>query len=246
MGSTLRESFFCQHSPSGAHTQRGVGCSPSLPLQDPGLCTPCIQMMQVSLFPQTHPAKPKTDRLSPHDTAVHSAWREGAANKSVLRLRDVGSFPSQPALWQGLGLWVVNWVGVVVARVLAAQEAPVGSIPLPTQWEEHRIVTVYLSWFSLRIRTASLSLYFNSYKQVKSPPVFKRHWVACVIGKYNLPQTLTILGGFLFISIIPSYSSCMNNSVYHVWNVRITLFSIKMLQNVQNCFLKFNIREKIP
>lgn len=143
MGSTLRESFFCQHSPSGAHTQRGVGCSPSLPLQDPGLCTPCIQMMQVSLFPQTHPAKPKTDRLSPHDTAVHSAWREGAANKSVLRLRDVGSFPSQPALWQGLGLWVVNWVGVVVARVLAAQEAPVGSIPLPTQWEEHRIVTVY-------------------------------------------------------------------------------------------------------
>ena len=116
MGSTLRESFFGQHSPSGAHTQRGVGCSSSPPLQDPGLCSPWIQMTQVFLFPQTHPAKPKSDWLSPHDTAVHSAWREGAANKSVLPRRDVGSFPSQPALWQGLGLWVVNWGGGVAAR----------------------------------------------------------------------------------------------------------------------------------
>lgn len=100
--------------------------------------------------------------------------------------------------------------------------------------------------FSLRILTASLSLHFNSYKQVKSPSVFKRLCVACVIGKYNLPQALTIWGDFLFISIIPSYSSCMNNSIYHVWNVRITSFPINKLQNVQNCFLEFNIREKIP
>lgn len=66
-GSTLREYFFCQHSPPGEHAQTGVGHSPPPAPRDPGLCAPCTPDVASVLFPSDAPLpKPRHRKTDSH------------------------------------------------------------------------------------------------------------------------------------------------------------------------------------
>lgn len=66
-GSTLREYFFCQHSPPREHAQTGVGHSPPPAPRDPGLRAPCTPDVVSILFPSDAPLpKPRHTKTDSH------------------------------------------------------------------------------------------------------------------------------------------------------------------------------------
>ena len=89
----------------------------------------------------------------------------------------------------------------------------------------------HLSWFNLRIHTASLSLHFNFTHASQNPTYIQEAILLHVSLENTIYHKHYQFFGDFFFSLALYLHILVVWTIHYIWNVRITYFSIKMMQH---------------